>query len=415
MAAAGGNKLTVLLLNEEGDRFNASSIAQGHQGGRAAADELHRIARAEVSSAGGGTGEAVVHLVTCAYAGSSSTKVAAQDQWLSGFGSSGQLCHLSLPLDDGRGAAGRILQLLTLYLPLASVSTIFLGSLHTDYLAPYLEGMPPRLRAKITLVETVTLAPGIKDLVDSGLLKMTSAFKGLFGEMAAADDVKVDWMGVEELEKQLAELEVEGDIPSFSSALEAVVNPAPAPPSPPRLATPEPPVVAPPPVVGAPPVVAAPRRTLTKEQAQAYLAKKAPSAAPPKRYHAPQKQDRFPVDDLPPYPTKAFRCRIFRFPPDQRPCNLYWLSPNGCPHAHCDYDHETPFSLEDFQQYRLYVKASPCPDMAKLGRCKYDDAECVLGHRCQHTLKDCPHVRKGACHYEKAGLPHSEPAAGGRW
>ncbi|GAA5916839.1 hypothetical protein JCM8208_006999 [Rhodotorula glutinis] len=382
MAGAGGNKLAVVLLNEEGDRFNASSIAQGQLGGRAAADELHRIARAEVASAGGGTGEAVVHLVTCTYAGSSSTKVAAQDQWLSGFGSSGQLCHLSLPLDDGRGAAGRILQLLTLYLPLASVSTIFLGSIHTDYLAPYLEGMPPRLRAKITLVETVTVAPGVQDLVQSGLLKITSAFKGLFGEMdsaAGSDDVKVDWMGVEELEAQLAELDNE---PQLLSRQQTQAAPRPAP---------------------------------TPAQAQAYLAKKAPSAAAPKRYHAPQKQDLFPVDELPPYPTRAYKCRIFRFPPDKRPCNLYWLSPNGCPHAHCDYDHDTPFSLDDFKQYRLYVKASPCPDMAKLGRCKYDADECVLGHRCQHTLKDCPHVRKGLCHYEKAGLPHSEPAKEGRW
>lgn len=76
--------------------------------------------------------------------------------------------------------------------------------------------MPPRLRAKITLVETVTLAPGIKDLVDSGLLNTTSAFKGLFGEMGApagTDEVKVDWMGVEELEAQLAELDVETEIP----------------------------------------------------------------------------------------------------------------------------------------------------------------------------------------------------------
>ncbi|GAA5856814.1 hypothetical protein JCM9279_002026 [Rhodotorula babjevae] len=400
MASSGGSRLTVLLLNEEGDQFNASSVAQGHLGGRAAADELHAVARAQVASAGGGTGEAVVHLVTCAYAGSSSTKVAAQDQWLSGFGSSSQLCHLSLPLDDGRGASGRILQLLTLYLPLASVSTIFLGSLHTDYLAPYLEGMPPRLRAKITLVETVTLAPGIKDLVDSGLLKMTSAFKGLFGETDGADELKVDWTGVEELEKQLAELEVDPEAPSSSSMPEPGFVSAPT--SPARPATLEPPVVAErrpvlstrPPVGDAPQDVPAPAGRL-------FVARK--------------RQTLFAADRLPPYPTKAFKFRTFRWDPDNRPCNVFWLSSKGCAHEGRTYRHDTPFTLEEFKVYRLWVKSTVCFGMQRYGSCELDDAECPQGHRCPFTLEDCPLVRRGQCFYKQAGLPHSEPADGGRW
>ncbi|GAA5916837.1 hypothetical protein JCM8208_006998 [Rhodotorula glutinis] len=355
MSTAGGNKLAVVLLNEEGDQLNASSIAQGQPGGRAAADELHRIARAEVASAGGGTGEAVVHLVTCTYAGSSSTKVAAQDKWLSGFGSSGQLCHLSLPLDDGRGAAGWILQLLTLYLPLAASA------------AP---------AAKITLVETVTVAPGVHDLVQSGLLKITSAFKGLFGEMSAAgsDDFQVEWTGVEELEKELAELSVEPE------ALVAECRPV----SPPQQAhaTIHP--------------VSRPANTL-------FVARK--------------RQTLFATDKLPPYPTTAFKCRIMRFDPDERPCNHFWLTANGCAHQGCTYRHDTPFTLEEFKAYRLWVKTTMCPDMSKLGYCRLDDAECPQGHRCPFTFEDCPHRQRGQCFYEEADLPHSEPATFGfrRW
>lgn len=64
--------------------------------------------------------------------------------------------------------------------------------------------MPPRLRAKITLVETVTIAPGVRELVEAGLLKVTGAFKDLFGEMdEGLHQPTVDRMGVEELEAKL--------------------------------------------------------------------------------------------------------------------------------------------------------------------------------------------------------------------
>jgi len=125
---------------------------------------------------------------------------------------------------------------------------------------------------------------------------------------------------------------------------------------------------------------------------------------------APQKQARFPTDKLPPYPTKSFKCRNFRFDPDKRPCNLFWLSPDGCPHADCTYSHDTPFTFDEFKAYRLWVKTTICPDMQRRKRCKLSDAECSHGHRCPHALKDCPHVRKGKCHYEQAKMPHSEPA-----
>ena len=93
-----------------------------------------------------------------------------------------------------------------------------------------------------------------------------------------------------------------------------------------------------------------------------------------------------------------------------RPGQAPWLSPDGCPHADCTYSHDTPFTFDEFKAYRLWVKTTICPDMQRRKRCKLSDAECSHGHRCPHALKDCPHVRKGKCHYEQAKMPHSEPA-----
>lgn len=122
------------------------------------------------------------------------------------------------------------------------------------------------------------------------------------------------------------------------------------------------------------------------------------------------KQTLFPAEVIPPYPSKAFTPRLFRFnDPKNRPCNLFWIQPSGCPFEQCSYSHSHPFTLDEYLDYRLFVKSTPCPDMIKHGRCKAGDA-CVQGHRCPYTERECPHNRKGMCHYKIAGLPHSDPA-----
>ncbi|BGP42134.1 hypothetical protein JCM10449v2_006137 [Rhodotorula kratochvilovae] len=426
----GGAKLAVVLLNAEGDQFNASSIAQGEAGGRAAAEELHRLARQEVAASGDGGGEAVVHLVTRSKEGLPFVGGAAHERWLAGFASAPKLCHISLPLDDSRGGAGRILQLLTLYLPLASISTIFIGSLHTNYLAPYLEGLPPRLRSKICLLETVTVAPDVHMLVVEGLFRTTKVFKSLFGEMDGGDEV-FDFLDVKELKTQLQEVNLTPSVPRS----DPVAAPAPA-------RTPFP---APAPVE--PPSTGAPRSTLADaivapldvsqsipplppvQQELQGAATPKPPPTPRKEQNKPvydpasktvvrptglTKQDRFPVDSLPAYPQYAFKHRLFRFPIDRRPCNHFWLGKDGCGFADtCSYSHTHPFTLEEFKDYRLFVKSTPCQDLVKRGRCKMGE-DCVHGHRCPHTERDCLHLEKGMCHYARAGLPHSEPAPRGR-
>lgn len=122
------------------------------------------------------------------------------------------------------------------------------------------------------------------------------------------------------------------------------------------------------------------------------------------------KQSLFPAEVIPPYPSKAFTPRLFRFnDPKNRPCNLFWIQSSGCPFEQCSYSHSHPFTLDEYLDYRLFVKSTPCPDMIKHGRCKAGDA-CVQGHRCPYTERECPHNRKGMCHYKIAGLPHSDPA-----
>jgi hypothetical protein len=74
-------------------------------------------------------------------------------------------------------------ELLFLYLPLPAVSRIFLGSLHTDYVVQYVEALPDQYRDKITLVETVTVAPKVQKLINDKLFFSTTALSRLFGDV----------------------------------------------------------------------------------------------------------------------------------------------------------------------------------------------------------------------------------------
>jgi len=75
-------------------------------------------------------------------------------------------------------------ELLKTYLPLKSVSTILLGSLHVTDLYSYLRTLPSQYQSKITLVSTITVAPPYRVLVDSGTVEAWRGLERLFGGMS---------------------------------------------------------------------------------------------------------------------------------------------------------------------------------------------------------------------------------------
>ncbi|GAA6007242.1 uncharacterized protein JCM10292_003953 [Rhodotorula paludigena] len=343
-------KLAVVLLNAEGDQFNASLVAQGKEGGKAAATELHRLTKEELLGENGG--ETLIQLVAPSRDGSFVAGDATFDRFLAGFASAPELCQISLPLEDSRGSFGRVLQLLMLNLPLASVSTIFLGSLHTDYLAPYLDGLPPRLRSKICLLKTVTVAPAFRQLVDDGLFRMSDALEGVFGEVGEAT---YDLAGLAEVEPfKVAQVDEPVPVVLQNNHASFVVD-IPRPVTPPHV-MPEPSVASRPP---------SPPQTVSQQTSPSLSHAELPAATPshPGIYEHPEKrrnkqqrqqseitpydlfnppvkrQTRFPAP--PPYPTGAFKFKYFRYPPNERPCNSYWMDPAGCGLGNrCKYVHD---------------------------------------------------------------------------
>ncbi|GAA5859482.1 hypothetical protein JCM8547_006843 [Rhodosporidiobolus lusitaniae] len=81
----------------------------------------------------------------------------------------------------------RIIQLLLLHLPRNGVSHVFLGSLHTSYLATYLEGIPQELGNKLTLLEAVTVAPGVRQLIGDGEFSSSRCVQQLFSGQELVD------------------------------------------------------------------------------------------------------------------------------------------------------------------------------------------------------------------------------------
>ncbi|GAA6014970.1 hypothetical protein JCM10207_008689 [Rhodosporidiobolus poonsookiae] len=176
----GAAEQSFVLLHGEGDQFNASLIGQAYDGGYRTAGELHRLVRKEL---GGKGGETVVFLVSDAFKPSAFGHSSVFQDFLRGFASSSAPCFVALPCEGEGGAVERVQQLLSLHLPLSSTSRIFLGALHTNYLSPYLEGLPDNLRSKTVLLETVTLAPKIRRLIEDRLYRSTTVVSHLFGEM----------------------------------------------------------------------------------------------------------------------------------------------------------------------------------------------------------------------------------------
>lgn len=90
------------------------------------------------------------------------------------------LGYSSLHLDLIRGL---FLEILDLYLPLESTSSILLGSLHDNSLYSYVIGLPPQHKNKLTLISTINVAPCYRQLVNEGWFKASTEFESLFGEL----------------------------------------------------------------------------------------------------------------------------------------------------------------------------------------------------------------------------------------
>ncbi|GAA5889410.1 hypothetical protein JCM6882_000735 [Rhodosporidiobolus microsporus] len=93
-------------------------------------------------------------------------------------------------------------------------------------------------------------------------------------------------------------------------------------------------------------------------------------------------------------PPAPFKVPKARFHPAERPCNNYYLSPNGCSNSNCTFSHHYSFTAEEWAAFPALIKSFVCPYMRDHGHCN-----------CPYTPSACPYGIR--CHYLKAGLPHS--------
>ncbi|GAA5889413.1 hypothetical protein JCM6882_000736 [Rhodosporidiobolus microsporus] len=368
----------VALLHFEGDAFNDSLVQANERGGRDAAHELHRVLRAE----GGAATE----------------------------------------------------ELLSRYLPLPTTALIFLASLHTNYLATYLSGLPSNLRAKIVLLDTVTIAPKIRRLVDEGLFKVSQAAKGLFGDLGGATS-GLALLALDELDERKDETPRFNDFsssstgysyPDASSSNRLLWGSPPSPPprSPPPAqfwspsSAPPSPLWQPDPFFqndATPPTspAASPsksgshRKRSGRERDEARKGKNGKERQKTEGDKVPP--NLFPPAYAPPPMGTAFKPPHLTLPADVRPCNRYYLDPAGCHDKRCSYSHDYPFAPEEWRVYALYIRGSVCPNLrgGASGRCGKGD-ECPFGHVCPYTQKQCPFDER--CHFLRAGLGHSKRA-----
>ncbi|GAA6031617.1 hypothetical protein JCM8097_006551 [Rhodosporidiobolus ruineniae] len=421
--------LAIALLHAEGDQFNASIVQEGEKGGRTAAREVHRLLKREIE---GGADLVVYHVAD--HGGCSFGNSSAFASFLRGFSSADEPSFLAAPTEGPGGSVNRITQLLFLNLPLTSISHIFLGSLHTNLLATYLEGVPTQLCGKITLLETVTIAPRVRSLVTEGHFRSTRALQGLFGELGGLES-GFDFLGVDDASGTKEETEKAGlgwaAEPTAPSDAQSTSSSGPKkrmlsdaftssssfhPPSPPpgvaagSTTAPTPsssslPRFLPPPLQGVELAAAT-----TPPRADSPPATRPASSSSPKKgkekqkesgkgewlqlgkrkYDAPSLVGAKVPDGLypPPYPipSGAFKPPLLRFPDDNKPCNR--------------------FQPEEWRQFKKAIKGTMCNE-AKYGKCKMTADSCIQGHRCPYTLTSSPFEEKGTCHFSNAGLPHS--------
>ncbi|GAA5899793.1 hypothetical protein JCM6882_005436 [Rhodosporidiobolus microsporus] len=374
----------------------------------------------------------------------------AADDFFRGFATSSSPCLVVAPHSGPGGSVERILELLFLYLPLASVSQIFLGSLHTNALASYLESLPAELRGKITLLQTVTVAPKVKQLVKDGFFSSSDAISSLFGELGDIE-LGFDYLGLTDTPEDKRTEEDSPNVSAFfcflnrsrsahhGSPRDLKVSPTVAAShdthnagktvashAAPQLEQKPPPTTTAavptrrPAIPQAPPSASAPvgtpgwasYRAQQIREGTSTVSPAAPTPAPEAatsvvvtKSTGGAKVDPNLYGPPPRIPEGPFNPPKFVFPPGVRsPCNVFFLAPQGCRRKeNCPFDHGFKFTQEQWPQYAFFVKSKICEEEAR-GYC-LRGRDCIKGHRCPYTRATCPFDLN--CRYLEAGLPHS--------
>ncbi|GAA6062542.1 hypothetical protein JCM10212_004308 [Sporobolomyces blumeae] len=410
-------RLAVLVLDAEGDRFNACYTSEGELGGRQAAelvclltDEMLKEATSDDNV------KLAVYLV--------STDSTASSDFLRGFASTPNNCVVvQAEADD---ATARIAQLVDLYLPLESVAFVLVGSLNSDALFSSISALSPTRRSKVVLVSTIDVAPAWRNLAKQGQVQTWRGIEDLFGGTTPPFA-----FGIERGQPELYTLTVSdaGDISlglsslTLSEAGEAqgqsrqksdsddssdwqVASPRSAKPvtSP---ASPSSPGASPSesgssPRMGATSGAARRRdRRYRSGRRETGRREKSPETevaqADPPLISTPKG----PVSPLPAWDPPVLGLRVK--PP---PCLHHYLSVSGCyrPPGTCPYSHAYPFSSDERRDYRKYIKSILCVQLQHNERCTLGE-QCLMGHRCPYTFRGCPYGAR--CFYRLKGLPHS--------
>ncbi|GAA5906858.1 uncharacterized protein JCM6883_005710 [Sporobolomyces salmoneus] len=190
------DSLSVLILNAEGDQFNASFIADGKRGGIQASTQLYRLAKERLFRQEGINDSPLIVYLVADRKKSFTFPDKRIEAFYDGFGSTDDCSFVVEGIESS--PFQRVTQLLDLYLPLESTTSILLGSLHTNQLYPYIISLPPRQKNKITLLSTVSVAPCYRQLVAEGWFKTSTEFENLFGELLTPDvAAKMLWDSVD--------------------------------------------------------------------------------------------------------------------------------------------------------------------------------------------------------------------------
>ncbi|GAA5960223.1 hypothetical protein JCM3765_002508 [Sporobolomyces pararoseus] len=444
-----GDSLAVVLMNAEGDKFNASYLAGGVKGGKLAAEHITALAKEKTLGA-----KVIVYLVSDNHhnlIGSGQTQA-----FLRGFASTSNSCFVVEPI-QAHGSTlktGRVLQLLQIYTPLKNVTEILLGSLHNNQLYSYLRNLSPQEQKKFTLCSTITVAPPYRVLVDSGTFEAWRGFEPLFGGLAIPDvsilSIKETVeTRVEEVHEEMEEEEADTE----SEEEEAARNEIAAPTSPedghdfnwdsfPESASGSSDESSEWEVAGprSNKKPTQPRNGSTNGEKSADMNGEGASTANngtssrrserggrdrngrsttsgasrrrkqrervqrEQRRSQRRRQERSGPFQGVVSPLPAWEPPHLTFS-DPHPCIHHYLRKNGCETRDCPYSHDYKWRSEEEKNvlYPLFIKSILCVKFVK-GQCKKGE-ECINGHRCPYSLRNCRYGSR--CYYSLQGLPHS--------
>jgi hypothetical protein len=226
------------------------------------------------------------------------------------------------------------------FLPLSSVSHVFVGSLHARRVVRALEKLSLGQREKIVLLLTGETKKAGFDLV------VTGGFKAVGLPPSLDADAPYD-------EKELSNEDLSWFNESESS---------------------------PEPLFDFQPVQ---RRKVCLSLSLSFSSE---AHSPPQPASALLGRSALPLPSSPNSPSSfaPFKVPKGRFP--VRPCNDYYLSPIGCSRGDdCPYAHDTQFTAQEWDAFPSLIKSFICPKMRDEGYCGFGE-ECYMGHRCVSFL-----------------------------